>query len=118
MRCAATAGVRLVLLTDERGLPLGYTIVPANEKEYEPLPTRPATTADIGRERALASSRLVIESVVANLKGPMRLERHLAKHRPDSPSASPNAFSLSPSASCSTPSPAAPHAPFAAYDGR
>lgn len=30
-------GVRLVLLTDERGLPLGYTIVPANEKEYEPL---------------------------------------------------------------------------------
>src|SRR5438105_5419209 len=30
-------GVRLVLLTDERGLPLGYTIVPANETEYEPL---------------------------------------------------------------------------------
>ena len=30
-------GVRLVLLTDGRGLPLGYTIVPANEKEYEPL---------------------------------------------------------------------------------
>jgi hypothetical protein len=29
-------GVRLVLLTDDRGLPLGYTIVPANEKEYEP----------------------------------------------------------------------------------
>jgi hypothetical protein len=26
-------GVRLVLLTDGRGLPLGYTIVPANEKE-------------------------------------------------------------------------------------
>jgi DDE family transposase len=30
-------GVRLVLLTDVRGLPLGYTVVPANEKEYEPL---------------------------------------------------------------------------------
>src|SRR4051812_37217322 len=30
-------GVRLVLLTDERGLPLGYTVAPANEKEYEPL---------------------------------------------------------------------------------
>src|SRR5213080_5048040 len=30
-------GVRLVLLTDQRGLPLGYTVVPANEKEYEPL---------------------------------------------------------------------------------
>ena len=26
-----------MLLTDARGLPLGYTIVPANEKEYEPL---------------------------------------------------------------------------------
>src|SRR5262245_4664301 len=30
-------GVRLVLVSDERGLPLGYTLVPANEKEYEPL---------------------------------------------------------------------------------
>src|SRR5215216_3264209 len=30
-------GVRLVLLTDPRGLPLGYTLVPAGEKEYEPL---------------------------------------------------------------------------------
>src|SRR6266545_4586532 len=30
-------GVRLVLVTDARGLPLGYTLVPANEKEYEPL---------------------------------------------------------------------------------
>jgi len=108
-------GVRLVLLTDERGLPLGYTIVPANEKEYEPLadlltgtpsevviadkglwgrayrdrlaadgvalltPDRTRTAANIGKERALASFRLVIESVFANLKGQMRLERHLAK---------------------------------------
>jgi hypothetical protein len=108
-------GVRLVLLTDQRGLPLGYTVVPANEKEYEPLadlltgtpaevviadkglwgrayrerlaacgtalltPDRTRTAANIGRERALASSRLVIESVFANLKGQMRLERHLAK---------------------------------------
>jgi Transposase DDE domain len=91
-----------VLLTDERGLPLGYTIVPANEKEYEPLadlltgtpaevviadkglwgrayrerlaaggtvlltPDKTRTAANIGRERALASSRLVIESVFAN----------------------------------------------------
>src|SRR6478672_1529645 len=30
-------GVRLVLLTDSAGLPLGYTIVPANVNEYEPL---------------------------------------------------------------------------------
>jgi Transposase DDE domain len=108
-------GVRLVLLTDERGLPLGYTLVPANEKEYEPLadlltgtpsevviadkglwgraycarlaadqirlltPDRSRTAANSGREHALASLRLVIESVFANLKGQMRLERHLAK---------------------------------------
>src|SRR5438132_9047486 len=108
-------GVRLVLLTDERGLPLGYTIVPANEKEYEPLadlltgtpaevviadkglwgrayaerlaatgttlltPEKTRTATNLARERSLASSRLVIESVFANLKGQMRLERHLSK---------------------------------------
>ncbi|HEY8777926.1 MAG TPA: transposase [Gaiellaceae bacterium] len=108
-------GVRLVLLTDRRGLPLGYTIVPANEKEYEPLadlltgvaaqvvvadkglwgrayeqrlaadgvclltPDRTRTADNIGRERRLASTRLVIESVFSNLKGQMRLELHLAK---------------------------------------
>jgi IS5 family transposase len=108
-------GVRLVLLTDQRGLPLGYTIVPANEKEYEPLadlltgtpaevviadkglwgrayrerlaaggtvlltPDKTRTATNLSREHTLASSRLVIESVFANLKGQMRLERHLAR---------------------------------------
>jgi Transposase DDE domain len=108
-------GVRLVLLTDTRGLPLGYTVVPANEKEYEPLadlltgtpaetviadkgfwgrdyaarlaangitlltPDKTRTATNLRRERALASTRLVIESVFANLKGQMRLEHHLAK---------------------------------------
>jgi hypothetical protein len=108
-------GVRLVLLTDSRGLPLGYTIVPANEKEYEPLvdllsgttaevviadkgfwgrdyarrleatgtrlltPDKTRTAANQQRERALASTRLVIESVFSNLKGQMRLEQHLAR---------------------------------------
>ena len=108
-------GVRLVLLADERGLPLGYTVVPANEQEHEPLadlltgtpseiviadkgfwgrdyaarlaadgttlltPNKTRTAANLGRERALASTRLVIESVFANLKGQMRLEHHLAK---------------------------------------
>src|SRR5262245_26241583 len=108
-------GFRLVLLTDSRGVPLGYTIVPANQHEYEPLadlltgtptevviadkgfwgrryserlaadgirlltPQRTRTAANAGRERALASTRLVIESVFANLKGQMRLERNLAK---------------------------------------
>src|SRR5580765_595292 len=108
-------GVRLVLLTDRRGLPLGYTIVPANEKEYEPLadlltgtpaavvigdkgfwgrdyarrlaasgtrlltPDKTRTAANLGRERALTSTRLVIESVFSNLKEQMRLEHHLAR---------------------------------------
>ena len=108
-------GVRLVLVTDTRGTPLGYTIVPANEHEFEPLadlltgtpaevviadkafwgrgrrerlaadgitlltPDKTRTHANLGRERALASTRLVIESVFANLKGQMRLEQHLAK---------------------------------------
>ena len=30
-------GVRFVLRTDRRGVPLAYTWVPANEHEYEPL---------------------------------------------------------------------------------
>jgi IS5 family transposase len=108
-------GVRLVLLTDARGLPLGYTITPANEHEFEPLadlltgtpaevviadkafwgrrrrqrlaadgvslltPDKTRTAANRPHERALAATRLVIESVFANLKGQMRLERHLAK---------------------------------------
>ena len=108
-------GVRLVLRTDRRGLPLGYTLVPANEHEYEPLadlltatpaelviadkgfwgrgyrdrlastgtvlltPDKTRTAANVGRERALASTRLVIESVFSNLKEQMRLARHLAK---------------------------------------
>jgi DDE family transposase len=42
-------------------------------------PDKTRTAANLGRERALASTRLVIESVFANLKGQMRLEHHLAK---------------------------------------
>lgn len=115
--CAAKSewvwGVRLVLRTDRRGLPLAYTWVAANEHEYEPLldlvepgetviadkglwgraynermscsdvqlltPARERTAANHARERALASTRLVIESVFSNLKQQMRLARHLAK---------------------------------------
>lgn len=39
-------GMRLVLLTDRLGLPTGYTLVPANEKEYEPV--RELTTSQAG----------------------------------------------------------------------
>lgn len=45
-------GLRLVLLTDRHGLPLGYTLVAANEKEYEPV-----------RELALGDSS---ETVIAD----------------------------------------------------
>src|SRR3990172_11528645 len=38
--------MRLVLLTDRLGLPLGYALVPANEKEYEPV--RELTTSEQG----------------------------------------------------------------------
>jgi hypothetical protein len=108
-------GVRLVLLVDRTGLPCGYTLVPANEKEYEPVreltladgsgllvadkglwgrqyaetlrlegiiirtPERARTAENAGSQRRLASTRLVIESTIANLKCQMRLEQHLAK---------------------------------------
>jgi hypothetical protein len=42
-------------------------------------PARERTAENHTRERTLASARLVIESVFANLKEQMRLERHLAK---------------------------------------
>ncbi len=46
--CAAKSqyvwGMRLVLLTDSIGVPVGYTLVAANEKEYEPV--RELTTRD------------------------------------------------------------------------
>ena len=42
-------------------------------------PDKTRTANNLARERALASTRLVIESVFANLKGQMRLEQHLAK---------------------------------------
>jgi Transposase DDE domain len=39
-------GMRLVLLTDRLGLPIGYTLVAANEKEYEPV--RELTSSQAG----------------------------------------------------------------------
>lgn len=48
--CAAKSefvwGMRLVLMTDPAGVPVGYTLVAANEKEYEPV--RELTTAHPG----------------------------------------------------------------------
>jgi hypothetical protein len=45
-------------------------------------PARERTASNRGREHALASARLVIESVFSNLKEQMRLEHHLAKTPP------------------------------------
>ena len=108
-------GMRLVLLVDRKGTPAGYTLVAANEKEYEPVrelaladgstilvcdkglwgreyaetlrlqgtlirtPDRVRSADNLERERHLASTRLVVESTIANLKCQMRLEQHLAK---------------------------------------
>ena len=141
-------GVRLVLLTDERGLPLGYTLVPANEKEYEPLADLlTGTPAEVvigdkgfwGRAYQSATRRRRHDAAhtrqgthrrqhrpraCARLNPARDRERLLEPERPDaartaprqahqpgSPSGSRNGSSRSPSASCSTPSAAAPHAP-------
>jgi hypothetical protein len=128
-------------------VPVGYTIVADNEKEYEPV--RELTTAQAGclliadkdywgrayaetlalqgvtietpdrvrnpnnlaRERHLASLRLVIESTISNLKGQMRLEQHLAKTPRGLVQRIAQDCSHSQSASSSTPSPDAHHAP-------
>ena len=42
-------------------------------------PAKTRSQANLGRERARASTRLVIESVFATLKGQMKLEQHRAK---------------------------------------
>jgi Transposase DDE domain len=117
--CAAKShyvwGMRVVLMTDPVGVPVGYTLVAANEKEYEPVrelssghpgcvliadkglwgrayaetlalqdvtiltPDRVRHADNLERQKRLAGLRLVIESVISNLKCQMRLEQHLAK---------------------------------------
>jgi len=62
-------------LTDQRGLPLGYTIVPDNEMEYEPLADRLTGT----------SSRVVIAtnaSGAATTPADHRPRQHSAHTRP------------------------------------
>src|SRR5213592_2372049 len=71
-------GVRLVLLADERGLPLGYTLVPANEKEYEPLADLLTGTA---AEIVIADKGLL----GPRLRAPARRRRHDAAHPGQAP---------------------------------
>ena len=71
--CAAKSqyywGMRLVLLTDWRGLPTGYTLVPANEREYEPVRTlavadgSPLLVADKGLWGAEYAETLRLEGI-------------------------------------------------------
>src|SRR6266540_3489443 len=85
-------GVRLVLLADLlTGTPAELVLADKGfwgrafqarlaADEIELLtPAKQRTSANEQHERRLASTRLAIESVFANLKGQMRLEQHLAK---------------------------------------
>src|SRR4029453_818618 len=80
-------GVRLVLLTDERGTPLGYTIVPANEKEDEPLADlltgTPAKVviADKGFLGRSSRARLPADNVVPLTPDKTRTAANLGRER-------------------------------------
>jgi hypothetical protein len=77
---AVLSGTPAEVVIADKGLwGRGYQVRLAADHVRLLTPDRTRTAANIGRERALASLRLVIESVFANLKGQMRLERHLAK---------------------------------------
>src|SRR5450830_1874813 len=96
--CAAKSrwywGMRLLLVSDRCGTPLGYDLRPANENEREHheslrlvgveliVPARHRLGERPPAEISKARIRLVIESVFATLKGQMRMEDHLAKTLP------------------------------------
>ena len=64
----ATAAVRTLVL--EKLAACGTTLL---------TPSKTRTATNLRRERALATTRLVIESVFSNPKEQMRLERHPAR---------------------------------------
>ena len=68
-----------VVIADKGFWDRGYRERLASNGTVLLTPNTTRTAANLGRERALASTRLVIESVFANLIGQMRLEQHLAK---------------------------------------
>lgn len=89
--CAAKSqycwGVRLVLLTDWRGLPTGYTLVPANEREYEPVRRltlgdgSPLLVADKGLWGAGYAETLALEGVTIRTPDRVRTAENLAAER-------------------------------------
>jgi hypothetical protein len=80
-------GVRLVLLTDGRGLPLGYTLVAANRKEYEPVreltSSQPGTTliADKGLWGRQYAEILRLQGVTIRTPDRVRTSENLARER-------------------------------------
>lgn len=89
--CAAKSqycwGVRLVLLADWRGLPTGYTLVPANEREYEPVRTlslgdgSPLLVADKGLWGAEYARALSLAGVTLRTPDRVRTAENLAAER-------------------------------------
>jgi hypothetical protein len=89
--CAAKSqycwGVRLVLLTDWRGLPTGYTLVPANEREYEPVRAlalgdrSPLLVADKGLWGREYAATLALEGVTIRTPDRVRTAANLAGER-------------------------------------
>ena len=89
--CAAKSqyvwGVRLVLVTEATGLPVGYTLVAANEKEYEPV--RELTTgqpgctliADKGLWGSAYADTLALQGVTIHTPDRVRSASNLAREQ-------------------------------------
>lgn len=86
-------GLRLVVVSDRRGLPLGYTLVAASEKEYEPVADLLTGTkaelllADKGlwgrayRERLASSGTTLVTPTKERTRANAERERTLARRR-------------------------------------
>jgi hypothetical protein len=89
--CAAKSryywGVRLVLLVDRKGLPVGYTLVPANEREYEPVRElalgdgSQILVADKGLWGKQYAQTLELEGVLLHTPDRVRTADNLARER-------------------------------------
>ena len=89
--CAAKSqyvwGVRLVLVTEATGLPVGYTLVAANEKEYEPVreltTSQPGCTliADKGLWGRAYADTLALQGVTIHTPDRVRSADNLAREK-------------------------------------
>ena len=89
--CAAKSqyvwGVRLVLVTEATGLPVGYTLVAANEKEYEPVSelttSQPGCTliADKGLWGRAYADTLALQGVTLHTPDRVRNASNLAREK-------------------------------------